>query len=324
MSAPLISVVTAAFNPGPELLVPAQSLGVQGIADIEWIIVDDGSAPAEAKHFAAAREAAGVPVNLITQANAGQAAARNRGVAAARGKFIKILDADDALSEGHLAALLAAFRSLRADAHTLVFAPTRHLYEGSGRTFVNRAYEGAGETAERQLACMLDTPFLHHGGVLWPRDLLLRLGPYDEALATDEDGDLLIRVLLEGHVFHAVPSATYVYRHDTARPRVSRDDGPAKRAARLAVCRRVGALQAQARLAPAVRYALARRLDRLAVSAWVADRAFAKKTLEEARHVAPDYPLPGRRVERMLRRAVGIGLAVRVMSLLRMLRPRMV
>ena len=58
MSLPLISVVTAAFNPGPELLVPARSLAAQGVADIEWIIVDDGSAPEEATHFDAAREAA--------------------------------------------------------------------------------------------------------------------------------------------------------------------------------------------------------------------------------------------------------------------------
>ena len=322
MSLPLISVVTAAFNPGPELLVPARSLAAQGVADIEWIIVDDGSAPEEATHFDAAREAACVPVEVITQANAGQAAARNRGIAAARGTYVKILDADDALSEGHLAALLEASRALPPSTHA--FAPTRHVYTRSGRTFVNRAYESAGETAEDQLACLLDTPFLHHGGVLWPRELLQRLSPYDETLATDEDGDLLIRVLLEGQVFQAVPDAAYLYRHDTSRPRVSRDDGPEKRASRLEVCRRVEVLAEAGTLPLPVRRALARRLDRLALSAWTYDRAFAKAALAEAKAVVSDYEVPGRRIEQQLRRALGIGAAVRVMAILRALRPRMV
>ena len=322
MRMPLVSVVTAAFNPGPELLAPAQSLAAQGMADIEWIIVDDGSAPGEAIHFDEAREAAGVPVEAITQANAGQAAARNRGVAAARGTYVKILDADDALSEDHLAALFEAARTLPSSTHA--FAPTRHVYTRSGRTFVNRAYEAAGETAEDQLACLLDTPFLHHGGVLWPRELLQRLGPYDETLATDEDGDLLIRVLLEGHTFRAVPSTAYVYRHDTSRPRVSRDDGPEKRASRLEVCRRVKVLAEAGTLTLPVRHALARRLDQLALSAWRHDKAFAKAALAEARAVAPDYEVPGRRIEQRLRRALGIGAAVRARAILRALRPRMV
>jgi glycosyltransferase involved in cell wall biosynthesis len=86
---PLVSVVIPAFNAEPFIAEAITSALAQDYGRVEVVVVDDGSADRTAAI------ASGYPVTCHTQANAGQAAARNAGVAAARGSLVAFLDADD-------------------------------------------------------------------------------------------------------------------------------------------------------------------------------------------------------------------------------------
>ena len=87
--APLVSIVTPAFNAAAYVAETAASVFAQSHARWEWIIVDDGSTDgtlALAQNFAQ-RDARVRVVPL--PANTGlPAAARNRGLAEAKGEFI--------------------------------------------------------------------------------------------------------------------------------------------------------------------------------------------------------------------------------------------
>ena len=90
----LISVVIPAYNATPTLAETLRSALRQTHAELEVIVVDDGSKDgtrAMAESFAAEDPR----VRVISKANAGVAAARNTGIDAARGDFIAPLDADD-------------------------------------------------------------------------------------------------------------------------------------------------------------------------------------------------------------------------------------
>lgn len=88
---PLVSVVIPAWNAERWIAETLNSVQGQTWSSLEIILVDDGSTDQTAsivqRDFPAVR--------YIHQANAGQAAARNRGVAAAQGEFIAFLDSDD-------------------------------------------------------------------------------------------------------------------------------------------------------------------------------------------------------------------------------------
>lgn len=314
-----VSVITPAYNPGPELFVTVASLNAQTLRDFAWILVDDCSDEKHAPVIAQACAAATFPLTVLRHTeNARQGQARNTGLARARAPFIKFLDADDALDPPHLERLLAAAR-VRAAARRVVFAPTRHLFLARNKILDNNTYRDVGDNCDTQLAHMLTAPFLHHCGALFPRELLVDLNGYDPSLVTDEDGDLLLRVLLAGWRFEAVPDIFYIYRHHDEPGRASRDDTREKIAARKAVGERVSAhFSVKGEPTPdVVKAALCRRLDALAVRNWRSRPEEARACLAAAHTLDAEYTWSGSKIEHAVRRVAGIATAHRLVSALR-------
>src|ERR1700733_7480819 len=99
-SQPLITTVIPCFNAAATLLRAIDSVRGQSYPNIEIIAVDDGSRDGT---LALLREQEALGVRVIAQANGGAAAARNAGIAAARGELLAFLDADDEWRPDNLA-----------------------------------------------------------------------------------------------------------------------------------------------------------------------------------------------------------------------------
>lgn len=109
-SKPLATVFIPSYNAGPHLLEAVASVFAQTVADWELLIVDDGSTDgsveAVQQHFDDPR----LRVERLPH-NMGTAAARNRGLALARGEFLINLDADDLALPERIALQTAFFRA---------------------------------------------------------------------------------------------------------------------------------------------------------------------------------------------------------------------
>jgi Glycosyl transferase family 2 len=88
---PFCSVVIPTYNRADLLRATLDSVLRQEGADFEVIVVDDGS-PEDLSQVV---DAYRTKVTFLRQENAGPSAARNRGVAAARGEYVAFLDSDD-------------------------------------------------------------------------------------------------------------------------------------------------------------------------------------------------------------------------------------
>lgn len=91
---PQVSVVLPVFNRSRFLQPTLESIQAQSLADLELIVVDDGSTDdtTEVVERAAADDGR---IRVVRQANAGAAEARRRGLAQATGEFVALIDHDD-------------------------------------------------------------------------------------------------------------------------------------------------------------------------------------------------------------------------------------
>lgn len=312
---PQVSVIVPAYRPGGFAELKASIAANAGV-DAEWIVIDDGSGPRYDASFASLE---GTAARVIRHTeNRRQGAARNAGLARAQGRWVKFLDADDRLDTGHLAILLDAAERIAEDA--IPFAPTRHMF-ANGATSLNDSWRALPADPQAQYRRQLVRPFLHHCGALFPRELLERLGGYDEGLITDEDGDLLLRVLKVGYHFVAVESVYYLYAHHDVGRRVSADDDITKMQARIRVCKKVEAAWGQG-MPDDIRHALAQRMDKIAMAYWPAFTDEARSLLSSAETLAPGYRPDLRAPLRLLRAVGGPGMVFAATGLYRRLRGR--
>ncbi len=96
----MISVVIPLYNKESQINQTIQSVLRQSFQDFEIVVVDDGSTDnsvSEVKRFNDSR------IRIVSQTNAGVSAARNRGIAEAKGEFIALLDGDDEWKPDYLA-----------------------------------------------------------------------------------------------------------------------------------------------------------------------------------------------------------------------------
>jgi GT2 family glycosyltransferase len=87
-----ISVIIPLFNKALYIKRALDSVMAQSFSDFEVIVVNDGSTDEGAQIVAAYDDPR---IRLLSQENLGPGAARNRGIAEARGEFVAFLDADD-------------------------------------------------------------------------------------------------------------------------------------------------------------------------------------------------------------------------------------
>jgi glycosyltransferase involved in cell wall biosynthesis len=91
---PLVTVIIPAYNAASTINETLTSVRGQTYRNIEVLVIDDGSGDDTAA-IVSKHASEDCRVRLVTQPNSGVAAARNRGIAEARGDLIAPVDADD-------------------------------------------------------------------------------------------------------------------------------------------------------------------------------------------------------------------------------------
>jgi glycosyltransferase involved in cell wall biosynthesis len=195
---PEVSIVIPCFNQGMFIHDAIRSVFRQSFESWEIIVVDDGSTDPGTK--AVLRALAYPRTRLIRQRNQGLSAARNAGIAAARGRFVVPLDADDELAPAFLACTVEALEAApeAAYAHTWT-----RLYGNQDLIWVDRPYN--------PYQLLLSTSVV--GCALIRAEVLRAVGGYDIGRrAGNEDWDLWLRLLEAGWGQVEVPRPLFRYR----------------------------------------------------------------------------------------------------------------
>ncbi|GMA24874.1 hypothetical protein GCM10025864_26330 [Luteimicrobium album] len=202
MSGPLVSVVVCTNRGGPYLDEALRSVGAQTYDAVECVLVDDG-VPDPA---ALAGLLAPFPdVRVVRTETSGISAARNRGLAEARGELVAFLDDDDRWDPRRLELQVPA---LAADPALVAGYCGLRTIDADGIVLV--------EADQVPVASRVDVA-RGRGGMLLPNLLLRRsavesVGSFSTRFRTAEDLDLVLRLSALGG-FGFVPDALVDYRH---------------------------------------------------------------------------------------------------------------
>ncbi len=107
-SLPVVSIIIPAYNAHLYIGATLESAVKQTFRSFEIIVVDDGSTD-DTQSIAQNFYDRGVTV--ISQSNAGPAAARNRALSIARGEYVALLDADDIWEPDYLQTMVGFLNS---------------------------------------------------------------------------------------------------------------------------------------------------------------------------------------------------------------------
>jgi glycosyltransferase involved in cell wall biosynthesis len=188
---PLVSVIVPCLNGAPWLADAIESCLGQTYKNLQVIIIDNGSTDESLE--VAGRY--GSSVEVLKRECKGASAARNMGLAHAKGELVQFLDADDVLDRDKIGAQIERLAS----------APVGSVASGGWARFGTSTAEArfAAEPVWRDLAPQEFLIVSWRGGGMmpnfaWlaPRQAIERAGPWNEQLSLNDDGEFFCRVVL--------------------------------------------------------------------------------------------------------------------------------
>ncbi|HEY2584989.1 MAG TPA: glycosyltransferase [Tepidisphaeraceae bacterium] len=203
---PLVSVLMPAYNARRYVAEAIESVLAQTYRDFEFLIIDDGSTDDTAEivnRYAAADDR----IRVLKRSNGGVGAALNAGLAEARGELVARMDSDDVCLPERFARQVEFLREtpdcVLVGCRVLLIDPDGEpLFE---MTDIPTAH---AEIDEKLLQVRWS---IVHPTVMMRRDVVRRLGGYDNELVPVEDHDLFLRLAEVGRLAN-LPQVLLRYR----------------------------------------------------------------------------------------------------------------
>ncbi len=198
---PKVSVVIPTYNRAAKVLKGIESVLDQTFSDLEVIVVDDGSAD-DTGHVLA--KIFGDRIRYYYQVNQGASAARNKGIAEAKGEWIAFLDSDDEWERDKLEWQFKALERFDrqcggcyTDAKLVNHPETRTFFQ-----LAEESYRHLGEVGVSKQALKL---LVRPGGAgmviclssfMGRADLIRKTGGFDLKLPYSQDSEFLFRLAM--------------------------------------------------------------------------------------------------------------------------------
>jgi glycosyltransferase involved in cell wall biosynthesis len=184
----MVSVILPTYNRSRSLDRAMKSVLGQTYSNIELIIIDDGSNDRTEEIVTGFKDERLRYIELTE--NSGAAAARNEGIALAKGEFIAFQDSDDEWFPEKLQKQMSLFQKAPENVG-VVYSRICRVEKGV-RTYIPSEDVAEGESEVRKK--ILTENFISLPSAVVRKECLLQTGLFDESLPCLQDWDLWIRI----------------------------------------------------------------------------------------------------------------------------------
>ena len=200
---PRVSVILPVHNGEATIAEAVSSVLAQTFADLELIVIDDGSTDSTLQVLSGFTDAR---VRVFSRKQSGPAASRNRGIEHASGDIVAFIDADDVWFPDKLEAQLTALE--RVPNAAVAYCWTDYMDAAGNFVCTDSRLTFEGWVHDE----LLVHNFIDSGSnIIVRRQSLLEVGCFDESLPAVEDWDLYLK-LSSRHPFVCVPKVLVKYR----------------------------------------------------------------------------------------------------------------
>jgi glycosyltransferase involved in cell wall biosynthesis len=198
---PKVSVVIPTYNRAAKVRKGIESVLTQTFSDLEIIVVDDGSADDTANVIA---KTFGDRIRYYYQTNQGASAARNRGIAEARGEWIAFLDSDDEWERDKLEWQFKTLERFTPECGGC-YTDVRLVNNPETRTFFQLAKESYRHQGQMGVSKQALELLVRPGGAgmviclssfMGRADLIRKTGGFDLKLPYSQDSEFLFRLAM--------------------------------------------------------------------------------------------------------------------------------
>jgi glycosyltransferase involved in cell wall biosynthesis len=204
----MISIIIPSYNYGHLIGETIESVLNQSYTDLELIVIDDGSTDLT-KEVVQNLSLEDPRIRYFKYENVGLGASRNRGLEKVQGDYIQFLDADDLIEKEKFKIQLEIFKDypeldvVYGSVRYFTNEPFNHMdrlftywgpnkewmpkIQGSGPEFTAKAFKGN---------------FSHLSSPLFKRELVLKVGNFNNEMSAVADYHFLLRCVLMGANFH--------------------------------------------------------------------------------------------------------------------------
>lgn len=202
------TVVIPLYNKEKYIIRAIESVLNQTYDDVEIIVIDDGSTDSS---LSKVKKIKSSKIRIIQQENAGVSAARNKGIANAKFKYIAFLDADDEWHTRYLEKIYELIKRFpNQGAYGTAYEEVKRggsCAPSSERNNLRVGWEGVIDNYFKE---SLESPLISSSSVVIPKEVFNHLGGFPVGITRGEDQDMWCRIGLNYSIaFSNKPLAKY-------------------------------------------------------------------------------------------------------------------
>lgn len=197
---PLVSIIIPTYNDLDYVTQAVESALCQNYRNTEIIVIDDGSTDNTREVLR------GYEIKYIYQENKGLSGARNTGLKSAQGRYITLLDADDLYHKDRIKNQVEFLEN--NPGYDFCYSGVWHFKDGEFGKFLKLKYKYHSGDIFKQL---LKKNFIAPSSIIFRREVIDKIGYFDESYRCTEDFDFWLRAAWAGYRFYHLDKAlTYL------------------------------------------------------------------------------------------------------------------